>query len=287
MQSANRLQKTLAKGTPAFGAWQMLPGTNHSRILARTNPDWICVDTEHGNISDSQMHESVAAIAATGVSPVVRIASNESWMVKRALDAGAHGIIVPMLNTAADATAIVQAAKFPPQGQRGFGSPFAAERFVPKAGGPPVTPAEYLQQANTSLVTIVQIETSLALQNLEAIAATPGIDVLLIGPYDLGNSIGHPITAANDLHPELKSAIQTIHAAAKKAGKTTGIYCTDGDEARRYADEGFGFVSAMTDVVVLQQGFAGALGKARGSWGHAALRGVKQMVSSAGSDDKK
>lgn len=285
MQAANRLQKTLVKGNTAFGAWQMLPGANLSRLLARTNPDWVCVDTEHGNIGDGDMHESVAAIAACGVSPVVRTAANEGWMVKRALDAGAHGIVIPLLNTADEARGMVRAAKFPPLGSRGFGSPFAPERFVPKAGADPVSAAEYLQQANDALVTIIQIETKEALDNVDAIAAVPGVDVLLIGPYDLGNNIGFPVLAG-DMHDELKAAIDKIHAAAKNAGKHSGIYCTDGDQARHYADKGFTFVSTMTDSVALQQGFGAALGKARGSWGHAALQGVKQgasrIVSSAG-----
>jgi 4-hydroxy-2-oxoheptanedioate aldolase len=270
MQAANHLHKTLHSSSLALGAWQMLPGSNLSRILARSNPDWICVDTEHGNISDTAMHESVAAIASCGVSPIVRTVSNEGWMIKRALDAGAHGIVIPQLNNAEEARSVVRAAKFPPQGIRGFGSPFAMERFVPK-GGEPVSASEYLQQANEALVTIIQIETQQALDNVDAIAAVPGVDVLFVGPYDLGNSIG--------LHEELKAAIEKIHNAAKKAGKHSGIYCTDGDQARHYADRGFAMISAMTDSLALGQGVSTALGRARGSWGHTALQGVKQGAS--------
>lgn len=124
MQSGSRLYNALKAGGPTFGGWQMLPGTNHSRAIARSGVDWICVDGEHGNIADNQMHEAVAAIAACGVSPIVRIPANEAWMVKRALDSGAHGICVPLLHTADDAMRLVESAKFPPQGNRGFGSPF-------------------------------------------------------------------------------------------------------------------------------------------------------------------
>ncbi|TKA38496.1 hypothetical protein B0A49_13741, partial [Cryomyces minteri] len=203
----------------------MLPGTNHARTIARCGMDWICVDTEHGNIDDGAMHEAVAAIAGCGVSPVVRIAANEGWMVKRALDAGAHGIIVPLLYTAADAELLVRSAKFPPLGGRGFGSPFPMEKFSNQTTG------EYLQQANDALVTIVQIETKEALHNVAAIAAVPGVDVLLIGPFDLGNNIGHPILDGT-MHPDLKAAIATIHKAATDAGKRSGIYCTSGEQAR-------------------------------------------------------
>ena len=95
---------------------QMLPGTNHARAIARSGVDWICVDCEHGNINDSQMHEAVTAIAHAGVSPLVRIAANEAWMVKRALDCGAHGVVVPLIYTVDDARLLVSSAKFPPQG---------------------------------------------------------------------------------------------------------------------------------------------------------------------------
>ncbi|KAL8718151.1 MAG: hypothetical protein Q9225_004686 [Loekoesia sp. 1 TL-2023] len=150
MQAANRLQKALRTGSGlTFGAWQMLAGSNVSRIIARSGFDWVVVDTEHGNIDDGAMHEAVAAIAGCGVSPLVRIAANEGWMVKRALDSGVD-----------DARSLVKSAKFPPAGQRGFGSPFAMERFGD------VTQTEYLQQANDSLLTIVQVETRDALQNV-------------------------------------------------------------------------------------------------------------------------
>ena len=241
----------------------MLPGTNLSRIIARTDPDWICIDTEHGNISDSAMHESVAAVAATGVSPVVRIAANETWMVKRALDAGAHGIIVPLLYTVDDAKKLVSSAKFPPQGSRGFGSPFPMEKFRTN-DSEGVSQTEYLQQANEALITVVQIETKEALANVEDIAAVDGVDVLLIGPFDLGNNIGYPILTGS-MHEELKNAIAKIHDAATKAGKRTGIYCTSGEQAREYASKGFHMISAVTDVAILSQACAGALKAARGS----------------------
>jgi 4-hydroxy-2-oxoheptanedioate aldolase len=161
MQNANRLRKALSsKSAVSFGAWQMLPGGNVSRAIARAGFDWVCVDCEHGNIADSQMHESVAAIASCGASPLVRIPANEGWMVKRALDSGAHGIVVPLLYTAEDARRLVQTAKFPPLGQRGYGSPFSMGTFGDPSG------LEYLQQANDALLTIVQIETKEAFENV-------------------------------------------------------------------------------------------------------------------------
>lgn len=217
----------------------MLAGTNLARCMSRTGVDWILVDTEHGNIDDSQMHEAVTAIASTHVSPIVRIAADEPWMVKRALDSGAHGIMIPLLQTAEQARKLVSAAKFPPRGSRGFGSPFSPGGFATNAGVVPSS-IEYLQTANDTLLTVVQIETKEALANIDAIAAIDGVDVLFIGPFDLGNNIGHPLTG--EMHENLKEAIETIHIAAQKAGKWSGIYCTSGEQARGYADRGFNMV---------------------------------------------
>lgn len=220
------------------------------------------------------MHEAVAAIAGCGVSPVVRIAANETWMVKRALDAGAHGIVVPLLETANEATRLVQAAKFPPRGRRGFGSPFPMTAFSNQ------TTAEYLQQANDALVTIVQIETKEALENVNAIAAVQGVDCLLIGPFDLGNNIGHPILTG-EMAPELKTAIEKIHKAAQDNGKSTGIYCTSGDQGREFADKGFNMISIAADMIAIPAYFTDALTKAKGSYTHHAMNMAKDAVNGA------
>jgi len=197
---------------------------------------------------DAAMHESVAAIAACGVSPIVRIPDNQGWMVKReccvsicpqigavmtlagVLDAGAHGVLVPLLYTAEDAEKLVTSAKFPPLGQRGFGSPFSMERFVPSLGS-----TDYLKQADEALLTMVQIETKEALENVNAIAAVAGIDLLFIGPFDLGNNIGHPIMDGN-MDDNLHAAIEKIFQAAKRAGKKAGMFCTSGEQSKKYAD---------------------------------------------------
>ncbi|KAL1953675.1 hypothetical protein VTO42DRAFT_2386 [Malbranchea cinnamomea] len=258
MQAANRLHTALRTGSgTSFGAWQMLPGSNLSRILARSGLDWVCVDTEHGNIADAQMHEAVAAIASLGVSPVVRIAANEGWMVKRALDSGAHGVIVPLLYTADDARKLVESAKFPPMGKRGFGSPFA----MGSTGN--VSATEYLMQANDSLLTVVQIETKEALENVEEIAKVPGIDVLFVGPWDLGNNIGRPVL--DTFHPELEAAIERIRKAAADAGKKSGIYCPNGEWANKYAQQGFHMISTTSDVAAFQTYLSKNLAAARGS----------------------
>lgn len=143
----------------------MLPGTNLTRVICRSalNIDWLLVDLEHGNISDDSMHEIVAVAAACRVSPIVRVPEGQHWMIKRALDAGAHGILVPVLETVEDAKNIVRYSKLPPAGNRGLEPLLAVEKFVeqhPHGGNVrQLTGMEYAQQANDSLVIAVQIET--------------------------------------------------------------------------------------------------------------------------------
>ena len=199
------------------------------------------------------------------------------------------GIVVPLLNTVEDAQKIVQAAKFPPMGVRGFGSPFPMGTF----GNPSMT--DYLKQANEAILTIIQIETKEALSNVDAIAKLPGVDVLLIGPFDLGNNLGHPILDGT-MAPELKKAIADIQRSAADNGKKTGIYATTGDQARQFADDGFHMVrsfkrvlddaalivlqiSVMTDAVSLPTHMTESLAKAKGSYAHAALNIAKGAAS--------
>jgi 4-hydroxy-2-oxoheptanedioate aldolase len=187
MQNANVLLRKLNtdKGH-SFGAWQTFAGAHLSSTLARTGVDWVLIDCEHGNIGgmlaeifhrgllftkttlDNEMHDAVRAVASCDVSPIVRIPENQGWMVKRALDAGAHGILVPMLRSIDDAKKVVLNAKFPPRGIRGFGSPFSTGAFNTR---PRLNDWDYLTNANDSLLTIVQIETREALNNVRHQAA--------------------------------------------------------------------------------------------------------------------
>ncbi|KUI65886.1 4-hydroxy-2-oxo-heptane-1,7-dioate aldolase [Cytospora mali] len=260
MQRSNRLRTAFMENRgPSYGIWQMLPGANISRALARANPDWITVDCEHGNIDDAAMHEAIPAISSCGVSPVVRIPDFQSWMIKRALDAGAHGILVPLIRTVDEVKQVVAAAKFPPEGRRGFGSAIAMQNFNPV---PSFT--EYLQQANAALLTMVQIETKEALDVVEEIA--PLVDVLFIGPFDLGNNMGYPIIDG-DVKPQLKEAISRILKAAKGAGKKCGMYATNGEEAAQYGAMGFDMINVGTDVTTMESVMRQSMAAARGSAG--------------------
>lgn len=190
---------------------------------------------------------------------------------------------MPLLRTAEEARLLVQSAKFPPVGQRGFGSVLSTERFAtvttittsPAANSnsleistttavvPEPTSTEYLSQANSSILTIVQIETLSALEQVDAIAAVDGIDVLFVGPYDLGNSIGHPIL--NGVVPvQLTEAIGRILVAAKAQGKKCGIYSGSAEEANKLREQGFDMISAGTDITMLAAGMKNSVLTARG-----------------------
>jgi 4-hydroxy-2-oxoheptanedioate aldolase len=163
---------------------------------------------------------------------------------------------VPLIRAVEEVKGVVAAAKFPPEGRRGFGSPFAMHNFEPG-----LTSTGYLQQANESLLTMVQIETREALESVEDIA--PLVDVVFIGPFDLGNNIGHPILDGK-MDPALHHAIQRIRVAADNAGKKCGIYCTSGEQAKFYADNGYHMISVATDFTALGDAMADALATARG-----------------------
>lgn len=176
-----------------------------------------------------------------------------------ALDAGAHGILVPLVYTVEDCKNVVLSAKFPPVGRRGFGSPYPMERFHPSLNS-----TDYLAQANNALLTCVQIETNEALEAVDAIAAVPGIDVLFVGPFDLGNNIGYPVLNGK-MHEKLQEAIAKILQASNSAGKKAGIFCAGGEQAKFYADMGFQMISAATDMHVLPAGLAANLATATGA----------------------
>ncbi|XHG04040.1 hypothetical protein AWENTII_007321 [Aspergillus wentii] len=275
MEQANHVKKVLNQNKLALGVWQLLPGSNLARTLARSGYDWVLVDCEHGNIDDAAMHESVAAISSYGVSPIVRIPDFQSWMVKRtppsylysgpcltrvgALDSGAHGVLAPLIHTVNDAKSFIEASKFPPHGKRGFGSPFSMDRF--SIG---LTATEYLDQANDNILLAVQIETAQALASVDEIAAIDGLDLLFVGPFDLGNGIGYPVREKG-IEPPLEEAIRRIMNAAHAARKKAGIYCGNGQQAKYYADMGFDLVNVATDVGALSAHLGGELAIVRQS----------------------
>ena len=168
-----------------------------------------------------------------------------SLWCRRALDFGAEAIIAPMINSAADARQFAAAAKYPPLGERSWG-PLRAMALQGRTA-----PVDYMREANDGTLTLAMIETATALGNVDAIAATPGIDALFVGPYDLATALSGG-TAQDVQAPQVEQAIDKICAAAKKAGKIPGIYCRDAESALAMAKRGFRFIVAGNDQTTLR-----------------------------------
>ncbi|WVW84383.1 hypothetical protein I302_106417 [Kwoniella bestiolae CBS 10118] len=238
----HRLRNGLEAQKPMFGCFSSLASAWTARIIASCGWDYVIVDCEHGNHDDGDMHDCVNAIAAEGVSPIVRIRAQDSGLIKRALDTGAHGLMVPMVNTPEQAAQIVSWSKFPPMGVRGQGSSFCA-----MASG--ITTTEYVKVANSTILTLVQIETPEAIANVDAIAAVPGVDGLFVGPNDLALSLlGY--VPAKWTEPEFVAALEAVKEAGRKHNKHIGILAKNGQHARELKNE-WGIVGLGSDCKAL------------------------------------
>ncbi|KAG9948020.1 Phosphoenolpyruvate/pyruvate domain-containing protein, partial [Aureobasidium melanogenum] len=251
-----RLLNTLRKHELALMTFIAIPSIRHAQIVAMTGLDGVIVDCEHGHIGDDSMHNSVAAISSMGVSPIIRVRGFTPDILKRALDTGAHGLMVPMVNTATDAENVVRYSKFPPLGLRGQGSAFPAI-------GHGLTTPEYMKTANETLLTIVQIETKEGVANVDEIAAVPGVDYLFIGPNDLAQSVLGYTPARGD-EPEFVDAIQKIVTAARKHGKWVGRLVNDGPLAVEAAKQ-FDSVAITGDTKAISNWYTAQIACVRGS----------------------
>ncbi|POY70146.1 hypothetical protein BMF94_6729 [Rhodotorula taiwanensis] len=237
MDKCTFLRAALRAKQPALGTWLTLPGTAVARTIASVpGLQWMLIDAEHGQITDKDYYELNNSIVSHGVSPIIRIPFAEGWLIKRALDSGAHGLMVPMVHNAKIARSVVSLAKFPPQGERGFGSPFTQHAFG-------VSASDYETQCNEYLLTILQIESREGLDNIDEIAAVEGADVMFIGPFDLAKSM--QVQFGGDEH---EKAIATVLKATQAAGKYASIFCLSGEQARKRLDQGFDMVSIATDT---------------------------------------
>ncbi len=243
----NLLKEKLARGEPCRGIWLGVPSSYSARILARLPVDFLWIDSEHAPVGvESLAQMTTAILEANGPVPLVRIPQSSTENIKQALDAGAYGIVAPMINTSEDAQQVVAWSKYPPLGQRSHGSPYAGLAFD-------ISMREYLEHANEQILTIIQIESKTALDNLDAILCIPGIDLAFIGPVDLAISLGlDPI--AENTHPTFQGAIRKIQQAAQTHHIPLGIYCSTGKAASERIRQGFQLVNVASDVGLLIQG---------------------------------
>ncbi len=237
----NHLKELLRSGKPAIGMLLQLPNASVVEILAQSGFDWLLIDSEHGPIDVETLHAMIRATAGTNTTPVVRVARNLDWLAKRVLDIGALGVMMPAVNSAQEALEAVHAVRYPPDGIRGFGPTFAALRWG-------LAGADYVKQANDEVMAIVQIEHIDAVECIEEILAVPGLDLPLIGPYDLSGSMG---LLGQVQHPRVQEAIERVLAAGKKANLPVGIFGITAEEVNTYLDAGFKAILVGVDAALL------------------------------------
>jgi len=250
--AAFSLARRLRAGETVFSAWCTMASPLVAEQIARDGFSAVVLDQQHGLWDTATLIAAVAALHHAGSSPLVRVPLADFAMVSRALDFGAEAIIAPMINSVADARQFAAVAKYPPLGERSWG-PIRAMQLQGRSA-----PVEYLREANEGTLTLAMIETATALSNVDAIAATPGIDALFVGPYDLSTALSGG--KAQDVQaPEVERAIDQICAAASKAGKIPGIYCSNAERALAMAKRGFRFLTIGSDAAFLRDGTAAQL----------------------------
>jgi 4-hydroxy-2-oxoheptanedioate aldolase len=257
-QQGFSLARRLRAGEIVHSGWCGLPYPIVAELVAREGFSAVTLDGQHGLWDTAAALTAVAHVRLAGAAPIVRIPVGDFATVSRALDFGAEGTIAPMINTPADARAYVSCAKFPPIGERSWGP----HRATTLAQMP--DQSVYLREANALTVTFAMIETRTALDNVEAIAATPGIDALFLGPADLSIALSNG-GKVDAMAAEVDVALERIIAAANKARKIMGAYCHTAERAVALAKRGVRFLAVGSDMGFLRAGAAAALKVVKGA----------------------
>ncbi|WP_417218115.1 HpcH/HpaI aldolase family protein [Arthrobacter sp.] len=239
----------------AVGYWIVLDSPVSTERIARAGYDYVALDAQHGLIGYSGMLHGLLAIdAGQSAAGLVRVEANNPTAIGKALDAGAVGIIVPLVNTAEDAAAAVRAAKYPPHGDRSYGPMRSALRVGP-------VPAE----ADAATLVFAMIETPDGLENVEAIAATPGLDGVYVGPSDLALAVGAGFPGDPDVAEVFDAALVRVAAAAEAAGVAAGIHNATGELAAQRLGSGYTFATVASDLTHLELAAKAHLDAARGN----------------------
>ncbi len=250
------LAARLRAGTVVHTGWCGLPAPLVAETVAREGFSAVTLDSQHGLWDLAGLATAIAAVRQAGASPIVRVPLGDFAMVSRVLDFGAEGIIAPMINTAADARAFAAAAKFPPSGERSWGP----HRACMLAGI--ADQKNYLAHGNDNIVTLAMVETRTALANIDAIASTPGIDGLFLGPSDLSIALSEGRTLDPESR-EVEVELDRIVAAAQMAGKIPGAFCASADRALAVVKRGMRFCAIGSDLGFLRAGARAQLDRLR------------------------
>jgi 4-hydroxy-2-oxoheptanedioate aldolase len=241
----NPLKAKLRRGEASFGTWLSLGDLYATRVLARMGFDWLTLDIEHSAIDWSQATAIFGAIADAGCVPLARVPEGSHHYIKRVLDAGAYGIVVPMVDTVEQAKIAIDAAYYPPTGNRSVGGGMHSMNFAATAG-------DYYNQANDNIVVVLQTESPRGVENAEAIYSLPGVDAIFIGPNDLRFQMrsGDGTFPTAEAH---EAMVQRVIAAGKKVKCPTGIHTFDPADALRRAEQGMRFIAVGSDLRFLSQ----------------------------------
>ena len=250
----NQLRALKAASTPIVNAWLSIGSSYSAEIVASQGFDAVTVDCQHGMIGFETALVMLQAISTTAAIPLVRPSCLDPAQIMRFLDAGAYGIICPMISNAAEGAALVSACRYPPVGRRSFGP----------ARGLLYGGSDYAAHANDEILVLGMIETRGGLDNLDEIIATPGLDGIYVGPNDLALALGYSsIPESNE--PEMMAAVASIVAATTQHGKLSGIFCSSSAGAARRISEGFDLVTPGNDAMLLRAAMAAAVSGSRSS----------------------
>jgi 4-hydroxy-2-oxoheptanedioate aldolase len=236
----NRVKRLLQEGKVAVGYWLTLPSPSVAEIMGSVPLDWLLVDLEHSPIGWETFEDMLRALRGTDVVPLVRVPSGEAPVLKRALDRGPWGVVVPLVSTAEEARQVVAACRYPPEGIRGVAGT--------RASGYGATLPEYYARWNREVLIACQVETVQAVERVEEIAAVEGVDVLFVGPNDLSANLQR----WRDLNSEeFRQAVDRVLGAARRHGKAAGVMCTGPEDALTRVDQGFRFIAMGSDARLL------------------------------------
>ena len=233
----NIVKEKIAAGKPSIGAWLSLVSTVSAEYMAHIGFDWLVVDTEHSPFGFETTFGCFQAICTTDTIPMARVAWNDTMLIKRLLDAGAMGLVVPMVNSPEEAEKAVAAMKYPPEGIRSLGGGRAATVYG----------SDYFEKANEEIAVIVQIEHIDAVKRVRDIMAVKGIDCCYIGPRDLAASM--EVEAG---HPDHEEAISEVLRAAKETGTPAGIHTANVEAVNKRVEQGFQFIAMGSDMIFLR-----------------------------------
>jgi len=247
---ANHVRQRLAAGQPSIGTWLSLASPASAEYVSRLGFDWLVVDAEHSPIDMGTLAQMFTAMTASPTAPMVRIPGNRSDVFKQVLDAGAWGVVVPMVNSRNEAERAVQATRYHPVGQRSVGGGRHALSFD-------TTAAHYYRHANDEVLLVVQIEHIDGVEHAAEILSVPGIDACFIGPNDLAASMGLGLGVSLESdHPRMVEAITHVQQLCRQHGVAPGIHCSDAAAVNQRIEQGFQFCAMASELRYMLHGLS-------------------------------